>query len=423
VVVGARPLESLDVSGSASCRSCGSGNLDLVLSLGSTPLANSLLTKDQLNDPEPRYPLDLVFCPTCTLVQIVETVSPELLFSDYLYFSSFSETMLKHASDLVSRLTAERRLGPDSLAMEIASNDGYLLQYYKAANIPVLGIEPAANVARVAIEKRDIPTVVAFFGSSLAGQLAAEGKRADIIHANNVLAHVADLNGFVAGIRTVLKDEGIAALEFPYVGDMIEGCEFDTIYHEHLCYFSLSAIQQLVQRNGLKVVGVDRVAIHGGSLLVQVARAEARSPVGPAVAGLLAEERERGMDKGAFYHGFGRRVEELKLQLTTLLEQLKARGKRIAAYGAAAKGSTLLNTFGIGSDVLDFVADRSTYKQGRYMPGVHVPIVAPTRLLEAMPDYTLLLTWNFGDEILRQQDDYRRRGGKFIVPIPEVKVI
>jgi C-methyltransferase C-terminal domain/Putative zinc binding domain/Methyltransferase domain len=410
------------VTGPVACRSCGASDLELILSLGMTPLANSLIA-DPTEGPEPRFSLDLVFCPTCTLVQITETVPPEQLFRDYLYFSSFSDTMLVHARELVNRFVTERHLGPKSLAIEIASNDGYLLQYYKQAAVPVLGIEPARNVAKVAIEERGIPTMTEFFDLSLATRLAAEEKRADILHANNVLAHVADLNGFVAGIRAVLADQGVAALEFPYVGDMIDRCEFDTIYHEHLCYFSLSALVHLFSRHGLKAIAVDRLPIHGGSLLLQVARAEADMSPGPSVEGLLAEERSRGLLGAEFYRGFARRVTTLKGELCALLARLKAEGRSIAAYGAAAKGSTLLNTFAIGNETLDFVADRSTHKQGRYMPGVRIPIVPPVRLQEAMPDYTLLLTWNFADEILEQQAEYRRRGGRFILPIPDVKVI
>jgi hypothetical protein len=331
--------------------------------------------------------------------------------------------MLSHARELVERLVRARRLGPTSLAMEIASNDGYLLQYYKQAGVPVLGIEPARNVARVAIEERGIATISEFFGLSFAQQLAAEGRRADVLHANNVLAHVADLPGFVAGIREVLTDGGIAALEFPYLGDMIERCEFDTIYHEHLCYFSLTAITHLLARAGLQAIAVERLPIHGGSLLLTVARAESAQPLDASVAALLDEEKARGMTSVEFYLGFSKRVAALKDELCALLARLKAEGRSIAAYGAAAKGSTLLNTFGIGRETLDFVADRSTHKQGHYMPGVHIPIVAPSKLSEARPDYTLLLTWNFADEILAQQAEYRRLGGKFIVPIPRVKVI
>jgi SAM-dependent methyltransferase len=406
-----------------ACRSCGSQAVELVLSLGTTPLANSLLRAEDLDRPEPRYPLDLVFCTACTLVQITETVPPQQLFGEYLYFSSFSETMLSHARTLVGRLIGELGLGPRSLAVEIASNDGYLLQYYKAAGVPVLGIEPAQNVARVAIAERGIPTLSEFFGIELARRLVAEGRRADVVHANNVLAHVPDLGGFVDGIREVLTDDGVAAIEFPYLGDMIDHVEFDTIYHEHLCYFSLGALARLFARHGLKAVDVERLPLHGGSLLLSVCRATSTRAPKPSVAALLAEESARGMDGAAFYRDFARRVGDLKQKLVALLAKLKAEGKRIAAYGAAAKGSTLLNTFGISTDTLDFVVDRNTHKQGLYMPGVHIPIAAPERLAERAPDYTLLLTWNFADEILRQQDGYRRAGGKFIVPVPDVRVL
>ena len=409
--------------GEICCRSCGSRPLELILSLGETPLANSLLRKEDLGKPEARFPLDLVFCDTCKLVQITETVPPEQLFREYLYFSSFSETMLSHARELVGRLVAELRLGPTSLAVEVASNDGYLLQYYKAAGVPVLGIEPAQNVARVAIEERGIPTISEFFGADLARKLVSEGRRADVLHANNVLAHVADLGGFVDGVREVLADEGVAVLEFPYLGDMIEHAEFDTIYHEHLCYFSLTALTHLFAERGLKALDVERLPLHGGSLLLTVGRAGSSRTPTLAVAALLDEERTRGMDKLAFYRGFAQRVLDLKQRLRDLLGRLKKDGHRIAGYGAAAKGSTLLNTFGIGAETIDFVVDRNTHKQGLHMPGVLIPIAPPARLCAAMPAYTLLLTWNFAEEILRQQEEYRRRGGKFIVPIPDVRVV
>jgi SAM-dependent methyltransferase len=405
-----------------TCRSCGAAELKSILSLGLMPLANSLV-RDGAASAESRYPLDLVFCSICTLVQITETVPPEQLFREYLYFSSFSETMLAHARELTGRFAAARGLGPASLVIEIASNDGYLLQYYKSAGVGVLGIEPARNVAKVAIEQRGIPTVSEFFDASLAERLASEGRRADVLHANNVLAHVADLNGFVAGIRTILAPEGVGVFEFPYLGDMIDRREFDTIYHEHLCYFSLGAIRRLFERHGLKLIDVERLTIHGGSLLLQVARRESLQVAAPSVAALLAEEQRRGMESEGFYRGFAQGVLELKAELLTLLARLKREGKKIAAYGASAKGSTLLNTFGIGSETLEYVVDRSPYKQGRFMPGVRIPIVSPERLRQSMPDYTLLLTWNFAEEILLQQADYRSRGGKFIIPIPEVKVI
>jgi SAM-dependent methyltransferase len=406
------------ISGLPGCRSCGADGLELVLSLGRTPLANALLTQEQLTQPEPHYPLELAFCPSCALVQITKTVPPEELFSDYLYYSSFSDTMLRHAQSLVASLIIERQLGPTSLVVEIASNDGYLLQYYARAAVPVLGIEPAANIAGEAV-KRGVPTIVEFFGRELAVRLSAGGQRADVIHAHNVLAHVADLNGFVAGIGVLLKPDGVAVIEAPYLKDLIDHCEFDTIYHEHLCYFSLTALDQLFRRHQLFINDVERIPIHGGSLRVTVGKSGAATP---AVARLLAEEAAWGVDRYITYRDFGARVETLKATLTAMLAGFKRRGDRIAAYGAAAKGSTLLNYFGIGRETLDFVVDRSPYKQGRFMPGVHIPILAPERLLEDMPDEVLLLTWNYADEILEQQKAYRQLGGRFIIPVPDVKV-
>lgn len=405
------------------CRSCSSGNLSTVLSLGEVPLANSLLKPDQLTQPEPTYPLNLVYCKDCSLVQITETIPPEKLFRNYLYFSSFSDTMLNHAQELVNYTISERQLNANSLVIELASNDGYLLQFYQEANVPVLGIEPAQNIAKIAMEKKGIPTLSEFFSCNLAQRLVEQGQRADVLHVHNVLAHVANLNDFVAGIRLLLKDDGIAIIEVSYIKDLIDNVEFDTIYHEHLCYFSMSALNQLFRRHGLLAVDVERIPIHGGSLHIVVRRENAEVNEQGNVDSLMNEEEAWGADRVSFYEDFGKKVERLSLDLKRMLGELKAQNKVIAAYGASAKGSTLLNYCKIGKETLNFVVDRSTVKQGLYTPGSHLPIFGPEYLTRQMPDILLLLTWNFADEILKQQAEYRQRGGQFLIPLPEPKLV
>lgn len=410
------------VPGEHTCRSCGSADLKMVLSLGTKPLANALLTRTGLARPEARFPLELMYCSECALVQILETVPPEDVFRDYVYFSSFSDTMLKHAHELVAALTESRGLDNTSFVVEIASNDGYLLQYYKALGVPVLGVDPAVNVAAVAEAERGIPTITEFFGEALAQQLLQQGKRADVIHAHNVLAHVADLNGVVGGLSILLKDDGVAVIEVPYVRDLIDNCEFDTIYHEHLCYFSATALKPLFERHGLMVQHIERVPIHGGSLRLFVSRDRARE-IGNSVARILQEEVDWGVTDWGTYALFGERVEHLRDSLTELLAGLKRAGKRIAAYGAAAKGSTLLNYMEVGTETIDFVADRSPYKHGRYMSGVHIPVYAPSMIREAMPDYVLILAWNLVDEIMTELKDYQLGGGRFIIPLPRPRIV
>jgi len=406
---------------SLKCRSCGSTDAAHILDLGLQPLANNLLTPADLAKKEPKFPLRLAVCKSCWMIQITDLVPPVELFSEYLYFSSFSDLMLRHSREACDGYLKEFGLNGQSLVVEVASNDGYLLQNFVKAKVPCLGIEPAANIAKVAREK-GIETLVEFFGQKIATELAAKNRQADLILGNNVFAHAPDTNDFVAGLKTLLKPRGRIALEFPYGADFIEHTEFDTIYHEHVFYFTLTALKPLFERHGLAIFRVQRLPIHGGSLRLFAGHAGAH-PVEKSATDLLAEETRKGVNAPAYYEGFGNQVRAIRDDLVALLTQLKLAGKRIAAYGASAKGSTLLNYYGVGADTLEFVADRSTYKQGRLTPGTHIPIVPPEELVRRKPDYTLLLTWNFADEILAQQKAYRDAGGKFIVPIPKVKVV
>jgi len=404
-----------------TCRGCGKPGLVVVLDLGEQPLANAILKEADLARPEPRYPLALAYCPDCWLVQVTDTVAPDLLFREYTYFSSVSDAFVEHAREIAERLIRKRGLGPDSLVVEPASNDGYLLQHYSAAGVPVLGIDPARNVAEVATA-RGLPTLAEFFTRDLADKLAKSGQMADVVHANNVIAHVPDLNGFVAGITRILKPSGIAVIEVPYLREMVERLEFDTIYHEHIFYHTLTTLSRLFERNGLSIVDVERIPVHGGSLRVFAMRSGAGEP-SVAVSSMLAEETAVGMCSPEYYATFAGRVEALGRELRTMLTSLRSQGHTIAAYGAAAKGAVLLNAFDLGPDLISFVADRSPYKQGHLMPGVHIPIVAPDQLVAQMPDECLLLVWNFADEILAQQAEYRRLGGRFIIPVPKPTLV
>ncbi len=402
------------------CLSCGCADLQDIMSFGETALADRLMTAAQLSEPEPRAPLDLVFCPHCALVQIRHTVDPEVLFcNDYPYFSSVSPMLMKHFRASAEEIIASRQLGPDSLVVEAASNDGYMLKPFMETGIQVLGIDPADGPAAAAT-KAGVRTLNTFFSLALAEKLAGEGVAADVFLANNVLAHVPNLNEFVTGIRTLLKPDGIAVIECPYLLDLIEHNEFDTIYHQHLCYYSATALDALFRRNGLYLNDVRHLAIHGGSLRLFVGRSEA---VGPAVVEMLAAERAAGVDSFAFYASFAEKVRELRERLVGILADIKASGKRIVGYGAAAKANTLMAYCGIGPDQLDYLVDLNPNKHGRFYSGNHLPIHPPTRLADDPPDYLLILAWNFAAEIMQQQRAFHDAGGRFIVPVPSPVVL
>lgn len=409
---------------STPCRFCQAPLQQTFADLGMSPVSNAFLKPDQLNRKEPFYPLHAYVCGECMLVQLEQFESPEAIFNDeYAYFSSYSESWLKHARDYVEHMAGRFRYGKSSFVVEIASNDGYLLQYFVTKGIPVLGVEPSANVAEAA-RKKGVDTLVRFFGVETARQLAAEGRKADLLLGNNVLAHVPDLNDFVAGMKILLQPGGVITMEFPHLLRLMQGNQFDTIYHEHFSYFSFLTVQKVFARHGLALFDVQQLATHGGSLRIFARHDEdTAKAVTPAVEALLAEERAAGLDRLAAYADFAEKVRVTKRKLLAFLIEAKAAGKTIAAYGAPAKGNTLLNYCGVRSDFIDYTVDLSPHKQGMFLPGTHIPVYAPDRILQTRPDYLLILPWNLKQEIMQQMGAIRGWGGKFVLPIPEVTVL
>lgn len=406
-----------------TCRFCGTELTHTFVNLGVSPVANDYLPADALDRMEPFYPLHARVCKKCLLVQLPPVQAPESFFNDqYAYFSSFSDSWLAHSRDYASTMIRRFGLGPDQRVVEIASNDGYLLQYFKEAGIPVLGIEPAQNCAEAAIAK-GIPTDVCFFGADTARRLAVS-RSADLMAANNVLAHVPDINDFVEGFRILLKPEGVATFEFPHLLNLIQRNEFDTIYHEHYSYLSLHATHQIFAAHDLTIFDVEEIASHGGSLRLYVCHvASDRHPVQPSVARVLAKEEEADLTRLDGYLGFEAKAQKVKRDLLTFLIAAKEARQTVAGYGAPAKGNTLLNYCGIRTDLLAFTVDRSPHKHGKFLPGTHIPVFSPEHILSARPDYLLILPWNLQDEIIPQTKAIREWGGKFVIPVPDLQVL
>jgi len=413
----------MTISSTPGCRFCGELLTTTLVDLGETPLANSYLTQaDIVAGRDARYPLHARVCGACFLAQVDDVAAPEAIFSDYAYFSSFATSWVEHARRYAEAMIARLRLGQHSLVVEIASNDGYLLQHFIAAGVPSLGVEPAANVAAAAIAK-GVPTEVAFFGRATARRLVESGVRADLIAANNVLAHVPEIEDFVAGFALLLKSEGVATFEFPHLLNLIREAQFDTIYHEHFSYLSLLAVETIFAAAGLRVFDVEELPTHGGSLRIYVCRAESSRGETNQLMALRLREHEAGLDSLSAYRGFAPRVEAAKRSFRAFLDRARAEGKSVAAYGAAAKGNTFLNVCGVTSADIVCVFDRSTAKQGKFLPGSHIPILAPERIEEIKPDYLVVLPWNLIEEIRRNMASIAQWGGRFVVATPETRVL
>lgn len=416
------PANTLRQTVNKPCRFCGAALWRTFVDLGMSPLCETYPSAADLNRGEVYYPLHVYVCEQCFLVQLEEFESPDNIFSDYAYFSSYSDTWLKHAENYCNKMVNRFNLNGKSLVLEAASNDGYLLQYFVRQNIPVLGIEPAANVAQVAV-KKGVPTLVRFLGTQLARELAAEGRCADLVLGNNVLAQVPDLNDFVEGLKILLKPKGVLTLEFPHLLRLIERNEFDTIYHEHFSYFSMLSTMKIMEAHGMKVFDVEELSTHGGSLRVYACRADAKTHhLDQKVSQLISAEEKAGLTSVKGYESFAQKVRQTKLTLVEFLLAAARQGKTVAGYGAPGKSATLLHYCGIGKDLIEYTVDRSPHKQGRYLPGTHIPIYHPDRLRETKPDYVIILPWNLKDEIMEQLQYIREWGGQFVVPIPNVSV-
>ncbi|MBS0183802.1 MAG: methyltransferase domain-containing protein [Nitrospira sp.] len=408
--------------GQSGCRSCGATLERTFVDLGMSPLANSYIKPDQLNRMEPFYPLHVYVCEKCLLVQLQQFSTPHDIFSDYAYFSSFSDSWLAHAKAYVDMIVDRFRLDHSSKVVEIASNDGYLLQNFVSRGIPVLGVEPASNIAEVA-RKKGIHTKVAFFGEKTALDLAADGWVADLIIGNNVLAHVPDLNDFVNGLKVLLKPTGLITMEFPHLLQLMQQNQFDTIYHEHFSYFSFLAVEQVFARHGMKLFDVEELSTHGGSLRIYACHDDDVSkPIEARARELKSREEISGFGQLNHHLSYGLQVEVTKRKLLSFLISAKQEGKHVVGYGAPAKGNTLLNYCGVRTDLIDYTVDRSPHKQGHFLPGVHIPIYGPERVRETRPDYLLILPWNIREEVMQQMSHIREWGGKFVVPIPEVQM-
>jgi len=409
-------------AGQSRCRFCGTVLRRTFVDLGMSPLCETYPSAAELGRGEMYFPLHVRVCEKCFLVQLEEFESPERIFSDYPYFSSYSDTWLQHCEEYCTKMIQRFGLGPQSFVAEVASNDGYLLQYFVRAGVPVLGIEPAANVAKVAIQK-GVPTLVKFFGTQVARELAVQGRTADLVLGNNVLAQVPDLNDFVEGLKTLLKPRGVLTLEFPHLLRLMELNQFDTIYHEHFSYFSMLTAKRILEAHGLKAFDVEELSTHGGSLRVYVCRAEDETrPEDVRVSELIQHETAAGLASMSGYERFASQVRKTKRALVEFLLEAARQGKRVVGYGAPGKSATLLHYCGIGKDLIEFTVDRNPHKQGRFLPGSHIPIYHPNRIAQTRPDYVVILPWNLKNEIMQQLQFIREWGGRFVVPIPEVAV-